>query len=203
MVGALISENLLPMKLHITYWHLLLLATLAVGCHAVAVSKSKKGNPQVHDAVLSQGEFVEFENPNGKGRIVYVSDFIRRYEIDGVSYNVKLIQRDRESLHRNGIYNPGESWGPISMKNAPRFVLDESILRFSTIEDAVKFFKLGHREFKWVFNKSGLALAYMETPGRHQINISLFKCYLNGKPMSTLPKQFHNPGFVRLRKMNP
>ena len=147
--------------------------------------------------VLSPGDVIEFKNPNGSGSIRYVSDFVRQYEIGGATYDIKLIQRPEEFMHRSGIYNPGESWGPLAMRNAPRFVVDESILRFASNEDAVKFFKMGAEQDKWVCNDSGLALAYVETPGRHQINVSLFKCYLNGKLMKTIPKQFRNPGFVR------
>lgn len=154
---------------------------------------------RARDAVLGPGNVVEFKNANGSGRIVYVSDFVRRYEIGGASYDVTLVQRDKEFMHRTGIYNPGASWGPLWMRDEPRFVVDESVMRFPTMAHAVKYFKQGAAQKKWVSNESGLALGYVESPGRYQVNVSLFKCYVGGKLMTRMPKQFRNPGFVRLR----
>lgn len=155
---------------------------------------------RAHDAVLAEGDVVEFRTPNGVGRIIYVSEFVRRYEIGGDSYEVTLVQRDEEFMHRAGIYNPGESWGPLWMRSAPRFVVDESVVRFSKMEEAVTFFRYGADTTKYVSSESGLVLGYEETPGRYQVNVSLYKCYVNGKLMKSMPKQFRYPGYVRLHK---
>jgi len=133
-----------------------LAVVLSCGCGIfISEISSKK---QSKNAVLSLGDVIEFKNPNGCGRIICTSEFTRRYEIEKSAFNVKLIQRDKESLYRTGLYNPGESWGSPSIRSSPRFVLDESVLRFQTMVDAAAFFKLGHREEKWVFGHFGLAI---------------------------------------------
>lgn len=132
------------------------IAALAIpffmSCSPAYVSKPDL-HVRAHDAVLSAGDVVEFKNPNGAGRIIYVSEFVRRYEIGDSSYDVTLVQRDEESLYRTGIYNPGQSWGPLWMRNAPRFVVDESVVHFPSIDEAVNFFRLGYRQ------KNGLVIS--------------------------------------------
>lgn len=180
-------------------WLFALMSVLSISGCGVPSAGVPVENARAHDAVLAPGNVIEFRNSNGSGRIVYVSDFVRRYEIGGDSHELTLVQRKEEFMHRAGIYNPGESWGPLSMRNSPRFVLDESVLRFSTMDEAVRFFRMGAAQSKWVSNGSGLVIGYVETPGRYQISVDLYKCYVDGKLMTTMPKQFRNPGFVRLR----
>ena len=154
-----------------------------------------------HDAVLSAGQEVIFENPNGSGKIIYLSDFLRRYEISGGSYEVELTQRPEEWRHQKGIYNPGESFGPLRLEDeAPsRFVVQESEVRFSTSEECNRFFKEGAAYHKWVSNDQGLVLGFDLSPGRDQVNVSLFRCYIAGKLMKSLPHQFRYAGYVKLR----
>ena len=150
---------------------------------------------------MSSGQVVVFKNPNGAGKITYVSDFVRRYEINGVSYAVELVQRNKVFDYRNGIYNPGEAWGPLPLADAApsRFVVDESIVRFSTNEECERFFKEGAAYEKWVGGENFLVLGFILSPGRDQVNVSLYRCYIAGKLMRQLPSPFKYPGFVRVQ----
>lgn len=170
------------------------------GCHSLTFNPSSGMEIRARNSVLSPGDVIEFKNPNGEGRIFFVSDFVRRYEILGVSYNVNLIQRSEEFMHRKGIYNAGESFGSLGLRSSPRFVVDESAVEFSSDEEMFKFLKQGANYHKWVFDSHcGLLLGYLETPLRKQIDVSLYKCYLNGKLLKAIPKKFSHPGYVRLQ----
>ena len=162
---------------------------------------TESANAPAHDTVMSAGQVVVFQTPNGAGKISCVSDFIRRYDISGCSYDVELVQRDEEWRHKKGIYNPGETWGPLQLTDAKpsRFVVDESVVRFRTNEECERFFKEGAAYEKWVGGDNGLVLGFFLSPGRDQVNVSLYKCYISGKLMRRLPSQFKYPGFVRVQ----
>ena len=103
--------------------------------------------------------------------------------------------------NRNGIYNPGETWGPLPLEDAipSRFVVEESIVRFGTNEECERFFKEGAAYEKWVGGDNGLVLGFLLSPGRDQMNVSLYRCYIAGRLMRQMPSKFKNPGFVRLQ----
>lgn len=165
------------------------------------INRTGSNGSPVHDTVMSAGQVVVFQNPNGAGKIAYVSDFIRRYEINGGSYDVRLVQRKKVFENRNGIYNPGETWGPLPLEDArpSRFVVEESIVRFGTNEECERFFKEGAAYEKWVGGDNGLVLGFLLSPGRDQMNVSLYRCYIAGRLMRQMPSKFKNPGFVRLQ----
>ena len=154
-----------------------------------------------HDSVMSAGQEVVFKNPNGSGKITYISEFIRRYEVNGSSYNVDLIQRPEEWRHQKGIYNPGESFGQLNLSDGvpSRFVVQESEVRFDTPEESSRFFREGAAYHKWVSNDQGLVLGFDLSPGRDQVNVSLYRCFIAGKLMKEMPAQYKYRGFVRVK----
>lgn len=159
--------------------------------------KSASQTP-AHHGVLRRGDEVEFKNPNGKGSIAFVSDFERRIRIDGAIYHVTLSQRSKEFRHQQGLYNPGyPSARPQEITMQPhRVVMEESELNFDSKEECEAFFKEGANYLKWVGNNDGIALGFMTTPARDQINLSLYRTYINGNLMTTIPKQYRHPGNV-------
>ena len=181
---------------------ILLVAIFLLGCH-FSKPMSPTGSEKIpaHDTVLSAGQVVTFRNPNGAGKIKYFSDFKRIYEIEGNSYKVELVQRSKEFQHLKGIYNPGETWGPLPLSDsAPsRFVVDESEVHFATTEECERFFKEGAAYEKWVGGTQGLALGFMLSPGRDQVNVSLYRCFVGGKLMKSIPVQFLHTGYVKLQ----
>lgn len=178
-----------------------IIVVLSTGCCAIKNMNSRTNQSQeAHNTVMSSGQEVVFENPNGAGKIIYISDFVRRYVIDGRSFDVELVQRPREWRHQTGVYNPGESWGPLLLNDAKasRFVVEESELRFNTNEECDRFFKEGASYAKWVSGDQGLVLGFASSPGRDQVNVSLYRCFISGKPMKSLPSEYQYAGFVRL-----
>jgi hypothetical protein len=155
------------------------------------------------DAVLSPGESVTFNNPNGFGILRYVSPFEREAVIDGETYRFKMIQRPKEFMYQSGLYNPGESWGWLNTgdRRLSRIVAAESVIRFRSLEEARVFFKEGGGYLKWVTNGDGLVLGFLTSPGRDQINIDLYRASLNGKPLRSLPRGMSYPGSLRLNNV--
>lgn len=190
------------MKRVIKLLGLVLIVILSSGCNIQKpISRNLSDRLSARDTVMLAGQTIVFKNPNGTGKITYVSDFTRRYEIAGSSFNVELVQRAEEWRHKRGIYNPGETWGPLMLADATpsRFVVDESVVRFSNNEECERFFKVGAAYEKWVSGENGLVLGFDSSPGRDQVNVSLYRCYVAGKLMRQMPSKFEYPGFVHLQ----
>jgi hypothetical protein len=150
-------------------------------------------------AVLHPGEWVEFENSNGSGVVRHVSDFTRQYEVFGESYTVKLFQRPEKFRHQEGIYNPGETYS-VGAPGPTRFVVQESIAHFESAEEIELFLRAGSSNHQWVSNSDGYVLGFFSAPSRSQVNVNLFRFYLNGKLVRSLPKQHRYPGYVRIHR---
>lgn len=150
-------------------------------------------------AVLRPGEWVEFENSNGSGVVRHVSDFTRQYEVFGESHTVKLFQRPEKFRRQEGIYNPGETYS-IGAPRRVRFVVQESIAHFESAEEIEKFLRAGSSIHQWVSNSDGYVLGFFSAPSRYQMNVDLFRFYLNGKLVRSLPKQHRYPGYVRVHR---
>ncbi len=66
---------------------LLALITLS-SCSGPEASKARKA----YGTALKPGEVLEFKNPNGSGKVHWVSEFQRRYDVLGGSSDVTLVQ---------------------------------------------------------------------------------------------------------------
>jgi len=162
---------------------------------------SPDSNRLAKDAVLGPGEWVEFKNPNGSGTATYVSEFARQYDVFEESHKVKLVQRPEKFRHQAGLYNPGSSYS-IGAPRQVRFVVQESTAHFEKPEEVEIFLREGSRNNKWVSNGDGYVLGYSNSPSRGQVNLNLFRFYLNGKLLRSIPKQHRYPGFVRIHKVS-
>jgi len=164
---------------------------LLAGCVSNHISKNE------FETVLKKGDVLYFANPNGIGSITYVSPFVRKYTVNEQSYVVRLRQREEEFRRQRGIYSPGEQ---ASGRPPMRFVVEESIVRFHSLREINEFLDEGRDYFKWVSNNEGYVVGHLFAPERNQVNVSLYRFYLNGIPLSRVPANF--PGHVVVRKIN-
>lgn len=155
-----------------------------------------------HHTVLRPGEWVEFKNSNGSGAVRYVSDFTRQYDVFDETHTVTLFQRTEMCRHQEGIYNPGETYS-IGAPRRVRFVVQESVVYFKSLGELDDFLAAGSSSYQWVSNSDGYVLGFFCAPSRYQANIDLFRFYLNGKLLRSIPKQHRYPGYVRIHRPTP
>lgn len=184
-----------------TFLLLLLGLVILPGCALRGAKPAAAAHVKAHHTVLRPGQVVTFKNGNGSGEIFYVSDFVRRYEIEGVPYDVTLVQRNKEFRHQSGIYNPGESWGFLNFNDQwiSRFVVEESVVDFQSMKECKVFLREGAQYYKWVGNEQGYVLGFSVSPGRDQANVSFYRMSLRGKLLRTLPKEYRYDGYVRVK----
>ncbi len=176
---------------------LLLLAACAVMSCGVAGSAPDEGKPPRMN-LLSEGQEIAIRNPNGAVRVRWVSAFVRAYEIDGKTYEVELVQRPREFRYQKGLYSPGAGHSRETQgKAAPvRFVVEESELHFTDAGQIAPFLREGAEYFKWVSNNEGYLAGFCKVAEREQINVSIFRMYLNGRIVRKLDGEFRYHGAV-------
>lgn len=148
--------------------------------------------------VMRQGDVIEFSNPNGSGTVSFSAPFLRVYVIDGKSYTVRLEQRPKEFRGQKGIYSPGVRASKSSV-DSKRFVVEESTINFDSKQDMLDFLDQGGDYFKWVSNNQGYALGFLRSQDRNQINVSLFRFYLQGKVIREIPQKFNGQLTTRNR----
>ncbi len=164
-------------------------------CTYTVIPPTAKG-PAKH-AVLQPGQVLEFKNSNGSGAICYVSDFVRTYDIFGERHTVQLMQRTSKFRRLEGIYNPGQNYS-IGRRPKIRFVVDESIVHFDQADQIGQFLQEGSSIEQWVCNSDGYVVGHFFSPSRNQVNISLYRIFLNGKPVKSIPNRYRHSGYVRL-----
>ena len=106
-------------------------------CSGPDAAKGRKA----YGTALQPGEVLEFKNPNGSGKVHWVSEFHRRYDVLGGSSDVTLVQRPEEWNHQRGICRPGEG------SHWPRFVVEDSEAHFSSLHEVDAFLTEGDTNF--------------------------------------------------------
>ena len=140
------------------------------------------------ETVLESEESLFFVNANGSGAVIYLSPVVRKYELNnGIKRKIHMIVRKNRFLGKRGLYEPAsflffEFWKP-----SPRMVVSEARLYFDTLEAAQKFMDQGSAVDDWVHNDEGYVLGYFETPHRNQVNVTLYRYYIDGKPALKMP----------------
>jgi hypothetical protein len=181
--------------------YLLAVFPLITGCFPVAMNPFKHAEVKAHHAVIGKGQEVTFKNPNGSGKIRYVSEFVRQYEIEGKTHDVEMIQRTEEFTYRNGLYNPAASLAIFHLYDSSlsRYVVDESEINFPSMKECKKFLQEGAEDVKWVGNDQGLVVGFDMVPERYQVSVSLFRIRVKGKLLKGVPQEFRYPGYVRIK----
>ncbi|MEO7677303.1 MAG: hypothetical protein ABIV39_11125, partial [Verrucomicrobiota bacterium] len=87
-----------------------------------------------------------------------------------------------------GIYypGPGEHWK--SNKGITRGVLDEGVLWFKTVDDALNWIKRARSTgVDYVFTDDGLLIGFGKTPARKQLNVDVWQIMIAGEKPRSLP----------------
>ncbi len=144
-------------------------------------------NSEIRETVLKPGETIEFQNPNGSGKIEYISDRKRYFSFsEGTERVVKMKVRKKRFRGKLGLYDPASRWFFESSKGK-RIVATEAEMNFESLEEALEYLHQGSAIQKWVYNDEGYVVGYFESPERDQINIDLYRYYINGKPALNMP----------------
>lgn len=151
-----------------------------------AGAADQRGASEPKQVVLLPGQRVAFENRNGKGELVYKGPLERELVLDGKRYRIPMIARPEPFLGRMGIYNPA-SRSLFSLNRTPRIVAVESERHFDSLSEARAALVEGSRLEAWVFNSEGYVVGFSATPSRNQINITLYRYFIKGRPARTIP----------------
>lgn len=145
-------------------------------------------NKMPEETVLTSGQVVRFHNNVGQGLIEYVSPLKRHYTFtNGPDRVMKLIARKERFQGKLGLYHAGNRWFFEVWKPSDRIVAEEAKLDFDSLADALNFLKQGSSVSQWVWNDNGYVVGYWVSPQRRQVNVSLYRFYLDGEPLTTLP----------------
>ena len=157
-------------------------------------SEYDKTQKEPKEVVLKPGQSIQFENENGSGFIRYISKNKRRYEITksqygiarGLQKTIKMIIRKNRFWGKRGLYGPTTFLG-FEISFGQRLVVSEAEKYFNSLEAALNYLKVGENPSRWVHNDEGYVLGYFETPHRNQVNVTLYRYYIDGKPALKMP----------------
>jgi hypothetical protein len=160
----------------------------------IALSQTKGNNEIVNGAVLRSGQSLIATNKNGSVKISYLSPIKRKYEWDGKTRIVKMIQMQPITPGVTGLYEPADFWGvnPFLI----RLVTVEATHEFETLDQIYAFLRQSSLIMDWVYTSDGLVVGYGKCPARQQINIYVWQLLINGKKPSCLKGA--NPKAIQL-----
>lgn len=152
----------------------------------------------ISQSLLKPGEELIFRNRNGSVVVRWKDEFARTYIVDGVAYTVRLIGRPKEFRGQNGIYSPAAAYSKSDDRRHPhrRLVVEESKIDFENVSLMEAFLKEGRDYYAWVANTDGYVAGFTENPQRDQINVSLFRFSIKGKPVRKIPVRYLDRGSV-------
>lgn len=142
------------------------------------------------EIVLRPGMQIQFENRNGSGSIEYKNSYQRMLTIGGKKLTITMIARNKRFRGQLGLYNPA-SRSTLSLEKSPRIVAVESEMHFATEEQAQNFLIEGATVQDWVYNDSGYVIGFFNTSSRNQVNVTLYRYFIDGKPARFM-KGFNN-----------
>ena len=159
---------------------------ILISCDKAPAQPSLTAN---HRVVLGPGESLEFRNKNGHVRWEYDRILHRKLYIDGLIYSVEMIPRD-EPYDRLpgatgfGIIQPASRWGA-GPASSPRIVAVEETLILDSQDRVGVLLSSGSNVYDWVHTDDGLIAGYFKSPGRNQINITIYQLVVGTNKAST------------------
>jgi len=137
-------------------------------------------------AVLNPGESIVIASAAGTITCSYVAPLQRKYLWSNVSRIISLNARDIKWYGALGIYSSGTSSSSfLKAGDVTRIVAQESMLNFDSLSDFLKWEKESWVEL--VYNDEGYAGGWSISPNREQLNVDIWRIFINGKAPRHLP----------------
>jgi hypothetical protein len=143
-------------------------------------------NPIPPEIVMTPGMQITARTEKGEITIRAGGDFERFYTWDGATRSAKLQPRWERWYGSLGIINsepvPWRRWK--SNKGITRGVLEEGVLWFKTVDDALAWIK---RSRDYVYTSNGLVIGFDKVLPRKQLNVDVWQIMIDGKKPQSLP----------------
>jgi hypothetical protein len=123
--------------------------------------------------------------------------FERHYTWDGATRSAVLWPRTARGYGSLGIYlpGPGEHWKPHS--GITRGVLEEGVLWFKTVEDALSWIQRARTTgIDYTYNDHGLVVGFGKIVRRRQVNVAVWQMMVAGEKPQELPGS--SDGFIKV-----
>lgn len=140
------------------------------------------------EIVMTSGMQIIARTANGEIKIRAGQGYERFYTWDGATRSAKLWQRKQRWWGSLGIYYPGpdEHWKPNN--GITRGVLNEGVLWFKTVDDALNWIKRARSTgVDCVFTDDGLLIVFGKLPARKQVNVDVWQIMVAGEKPRLLP----------------
>jgi len=165
------------------YFQIVLFSVIFLASCSTVMSE---GGP-VQESVIHRNQKAIITNDNGTVEYVYSGETKRRIIIGDGSKELDMIARQKRFRGKLGLYNPGERWFSDGRREA-RIVVVEGEMHFETMQDALKYLRQGSEFMDWQSNDQGYVGGFSMSPERNQINVTLYRYFINDKPISNLPE---------------
>lgn len=140
------------------------------------------------EIVMVPGMQITARTAKGDITIRAGEDFERFYTWDGETRSVKLWSRKSRWYGSLGIYYPGPGQHWKSNHGITRGVLEEGILWFKTVEDALAWIQRSRLVgAESVYTDSGLLVVFGKVLPRKQLNVGVWQIMVAGEKPRTLP----------------
>ena len=140
------------------------------------------------ETVMVPGMEITARTTAGEISIRAGEGFERSYTWDGATRSIKLWPRKQRWYGALGIYYPGPGQHWKSNKGITRGVLEEGILWFKTVDDALSWIK-GARStgIDHVYTDDGLVIGWAKILPRKQLDVAVWQIMVDGKKPHSLP----------------
>ena len=145
-------------------------------------------NARSPETVMTPGMEITAQTGNGEIKIRAAANNERFYTWNGGTRSAKLWARKQRWWGSLGIYYPGPGAHWKSNGGITRGVLNEGVLWFKTVDDAVSWIKRARLTgVDHVFNDNGLLIGFGKVPLRKQVNVDVLQIMIAGEKPLSLP----------------
>jgi len=141
------------------------------------------------EIVMDEGMAITAKTERGDITVRAGAKYERFYTWDGATRSAKLTPRQYRWYGHFGLYYPGSGGNWKSNHGITRGVLEEGILWFKTVEDALPWIQRRRANGAGcVYTDSGLLVTFLRVPPRKQINVEVWQIMIDGRKPTFLPK---------------
>ena len=158
-------------------------------------------NKKSLELVMTPGMEITAKIDQGEIKIRAGKSFERFYTWDGETRSAELLPRTKRWYGSLGIYypGPGDHWK--SNHGITRGVLEEGVLWFKTVDDALNWIKRSVMiNESYVYTDSGLLIGFGKVSARRQINVSVWQIMIGGVKPQSLPGSMNDKIYVSEQK---